>query len=113
MNLFRISLLSLACSLIPGISSADDALAKKKNCLACHTVDKKSLGPTYKDIAQRYAKDKDAEAKVATAILKGTPPPNGVGWKKEGKSIQAFMPPNPSVKPDEADKLAKWIMGLK
>ncbi len=112
MKLLNVSLLATAL-LFSGSAFADEALAKKKNCLACHTVDKRSLGPTYKDIAQRYARDKDAEARIAAAILKGTPPPAGVGWKKEGKSMQAFMPPNPTVKPEEADKLAKWIMGLK
>ena len=92
---------------------ADEALAKAKNCLACHTVDKKLIGPTYKEIAQKHAGQKDAESRMATAITKGTPVPTGVGWQKEGKATLPFMPPNAAVKPDEAAKLAKWILSLK
>ena len=87
---------------------ADEALAKSKNCLACHTVDKKVVGPAYKDIAKRYAGQKGMEAKLAEKIIKG-----GKGaWAKElGAEIP--MPPNTLVKPDEATKLAKWILSLK
>ena len=60
-----------------GTSLADEALAKAKGCLACHTVDKKLIGPTYKEIAQKYAGQKDAEARMIAAITKGTPVPAG------------------------------------
>lgn len=96
-----------------GTSLADEALAKAKGCLACHTVDKKLIGPTYKEIAQKYAGQKDAEARMIAAITKGTPVPVGAGWQKEGKATLPFMPPNAAVKPDEAAKLAKWILSLK
>ena len=96
-----------------GTSLADEALAKATGCLACHTVDKKLIGPTYKEVAQKYASQKGAEAKVAETIIKGTPVPAGAGWQKAGKATLPFMPPNTTVKPDEADKLAKWILGLK
>ncbi len=99
--------------LTTGTAFADEALAKAKGCLACHTVDKKLTGPTYKDVAQEYAGQKDAETRLANAILKGTPTPAGVGWQKKGKALLPFMPPNASVKPDEAVKLAKWILSLK
>ena len=87
---------------------ASEALAKSKNCLACHSVDKKIVGPAYKDIAKRYAGQKDAEAKLAEKVIKG-----GKGaWAKElGAEIP--MPPNTTVKPDEATKLVKWILSLK
>ena len=108
MKALSLSLLTLACLLGAGTAQADEALAKSKNCLACHTVDKKIVGPAYKDIAKRYAGQKDAEAKLAEKIIKG-----GKGaWAKElGAEIP--MPPNTSVKPDEATKLAKWILSLK
>ena len=99
--------------LASGASLADEALAKAKGCLACHTVDKKLIGPTYKEVAQEYAGQKDAEARLTNAILKGTPSPGGVGWQKKGKATMPFMPPNAAVKPDDAAKLAKWILGLK
>jgi cytochrome c len=84
-----------------GAAQADEALAKAKNCLSCHAVDKKVVGPSYKDVAKKYsAKD---EAMLAEKVMKG------------GKGVwgPVPMPPNPSVKPDEADKLVKWILSLK
>lgn len=83
-------------------------LAKSKNCLICHTVDKKMVGPAYKDVAKRYAGQKEMEAKLAEKIIKG-----GKGaWAKE-LGAETPMPPNPAVKPDEASKLVKWILSLK
>ena len=91
-------------------AQADEGLdlAKTKNCLACHTVDKKMVGPAYKDIAKRYAGQKGIEATLAEKIVKG-----GKGaWAKElGAEIP--MPPNTTVKPEEAAKLTKWILSLK
>ncbi|WP_305072358.1 c-type cytochrome [Propionivibrio sp.] len=105
-----IGILSLGAS---GAVLADESLAKAKGCLACHTVEKKLIGPTYKEVAQEYAGQKDAEARLTNAILKGTPLPGGVGWQKKGKATMPFMPPNAAVKPDDAAKLAKWILSLK
>jgi len=113
MKTIHLSLLVVAGLFSAGAAQADEALAKAKGCLACHTVDKKLVGPTYKDVAKKYAGQKDAEAKLAGTIAKGTPAPAGVGWQKEGKAALAFMPPNAGVKPDEAVKLAKWILSLK
>lgn len=113
MKMIRLFLLISAVQLPAGVAFADEALAKAKGCLACHTVDKKLLGPTYKDVSKKYTGQKDAEARLAAVIVKGTPPPAGVGWQKEGKATLPFMPPTSSVKPDEAAKLAKWILGLK
>ena len=84
-----------------GAAQADEALAKAKNCLSCHAVDKKVVGPSYKDVAKKYsAKD---EAMLAEKVIKG------------GKGVwgPVPMPPNPSVKPEEANKLVKWILSLK
>lgn len=108
MKVIPLSLLFVAGLLANGLAQADEALAKSKNCLACHTVDKKVVGPAYKDIAKRYAGQKGVDAMLAEKIVKG-----GKGaWKKElGAEIP--MPPNPTVKPDEANRLAKWILGLK
>ena len=108
------TLITLAMALsVAAPAMADEALAKSKGCLACHTVDKKLIGPTYKEVAKKYAGQKDAETRIASSIVKGTPVPAGVGWQKEGKATLPFMPPNATVKPDEATKLAKWILGLK
>jgi len=84
----------------PAFANAD--LATKKNCMACHAVDKKLVGPAYKDVAAKYAGQKDAVAKLADKIQKG-----GVGvWG------QVPMPAN-QVTPDEAKQLATWVLQQK
>ncbi len=82
---------------------ANEQLAKEKNCLACHAVDNKLVGPGYKEVAAKYKGDKSAENKLATKIQKGG---SGV-WG------QIPMPANPQVSDAEARTLAKWILGLK
>lgn len=82
---------------------ADQALATAKNCMACHAVDRKLVGPSYKDVAAKYAGQKDAESKLATKILKG-----GAGaWGA------IPMPANPQVNEADAKKLAAWILTQK
>ena len=77
--------------------------AQKKNCMACHAVDKKLVGPAYKDVAAKYAGDKDAIDKLAAKVLKG-----GAGvWGP------VPMPANPQVSEAEAKQLVAWIMTLK
>jgi cytochrome c len=101
MKAIYVSLLAVAGILSAGAVQADEALAKAKNCLACHNVDKKVVGPSYKDVAKKYtAKD---EAMLAAKIIKGG----------KGSWGEVPMPPNASVKPEEATKLVKWILSLK
>lgn len=100
-RIMSIAIASLA--LASGAAFASAELAKSKNCLACHVADKKLVGPSYKDIASKYAKDKDAVAKMAKKIREG-----GVGaWG------QVPMPANPQVNEAEAQTLAKWVMTAK
>ncbi len=82
---------------------ADQALATSKNCMACHAVDKKLVGPSYKDVAAKYAGQKDAVDKLAAKIMKGG---SGV-WGP------VPMPANPQVNDADAKKLAAWVMSLK
>jgi cytochrome c len=82
---------------------ADLALATAKNCTACHAVDKKVVGPAYKDVAAKYAGQKDAADKLAAKIIKGG---SGV-WGP------VPMPANTQVKEAEAKKLAAWVLSLK
>ena len=92
------ALLCLAAA--PAWANAD--LAAKRNCLGCHAIDAKRVGPAYKDVAQKYAGQKDAVAKLATKIQTG-----GVGvWG------QIPMPANP-IPDAEARLLATWVLGLK
>ncbi|RZJ08290.1 MAG: c-type cytochrome [Rubrivivax sp.] len=87
----------------PVAAMANQELAQKKNCMACHAVDKKLVGPAYKEVAAKYAKDKDASKKLAEKIIKGG---SGV-WGP------VPMPPNTQVSPAEADTLAKWVLSVK
>lgn len=82
---------------------ADQALATSKNCMACHAIDKKLVGPSYKDVAAKYAGQKDAADKLADKIMKGG---SGV-WGP------VPMPANPQVSAAEAKKLAAWVLGMK
>ena len=96
---------SLGLALASGAALAADAqqLLKDKACLSCHTLDKKLVGPAYKDVAAKYASDKDAAGKLAKKIREG-----GVGvWG------QVPMPANPQVNEAEAATLAKWVLTLK
>ena len=82
---------------------ADQALATAKNCMACHAVDKKLVGPSYKDVAAKYAGQKDAVDKLAAKIMKGG---SGV-WGP------VPMPANSQVNEADAKKLAAWVLSLK
>lgn len=91
-----------AIALFSPLAKADQALAQKKNCMACHALDKKLVGPSYKDVAAKYGKEKDAAAKLAEKIAKGS---TGV-WGA------VPMPPN-AVSADEAKQLATWVLTIK
>jgi cytochrome c len=92
---------ALATTALPAFAQLD--LAQKKNCLACHAVDKKVVGPAYKEVAAKYAGQKDAVEKLTQKVVKG-----GVGaWG------QIPMPANPQVTEAEAKQLVTWILGLK
>ena len=94
--------LSLAAgSLLSAPARADEALAKKHNCLACHLVDKKSVGPAYKDIAKKY-KGQNVAAKLEEKVKKGG---SGV-WG------QVPMAPNAAVPDADIKKLVAWIMAM-
>jgi cytochrome c len=95
------ALAALAALSAPAL--ADQALATAKNCMACHAVDKKLVGPSYKDVAAKYAGQKDAADKLAGKIMKGG---SGV-WGP------VPMPANPQVSDAEAKKLAAWVLSQK
>ena len=82
---------------------ASEELAKKHACLACHAVDKKLVGPSYKDIAAKYRGDAGAEAKLADKVKKGS----------QGTWGQVPMPPNAAVPDGDVRALVKWILSQK
>jgi cytochrome c len=93
----------LAALLAAGAAWASPELAQQKTCMACHAMDRKIVGPSYKDVAAKYAGQKDAVDKMAEKIIKG-----GAGvWGA------VPMPANPRVSPAEARQLAAWILSVK
>ena len=103
MKLFPALALVAAAATVSAPALADEALAKAKNCMACHTIDKKLVGPAYKDVAAKYAGQKDAVDKLTQKVMKG-----GVGvWG------QIPMPANAQVNEAEAKKLVSWVLSLK
>ncbi|MGE0875133.1 MAG: c-type cytochrome [Burkholderiales bacterium] len=80
-------------------AGADEALAKKYNCLACHQIDKKSVGPSYKDIARKY-KGQNVAAQLAAKVKKG------------GSGVWGSIPmaPNPAVPDADIQKLVDWVL---
>ncbi|MEN5178947.1 c-type cytochrome [Comamonas odontotermitis] len=82
---------------------ADQALAQSKNCMACHSVDKKVVGPAFKDIAKKFGGQAGAADMLAQKIMKGS---SGV-WGP------VPMPANTQVSEAEAKTLANWVLSLK
>lgn len=100
----RSLLLCLAVGVLASNAAmASPELAKAKNCMACHAVGNKVVGPSFKDVAVKYAGQKDAEDKLTQKVLKG-----GAGvWGS------VPMPANAQVSEAEARTLVKWIMAQK
>lgn len=96
-----IALAALAGAVFP--AAASEELAKKHACFACHTVDKKMVGPAYKDVAAKYRNDKGAAAKLAAKVKKGS----------QGVWGNVPMPPNTAVPDADVNALVKWILSQK
>ena len=101
MNKSAIFAAILALAALPAV--ANEELAKKNACTACHAVDKKIVGPAFKEVAAKYRNDKTAEAKLVKKVKEG-----GVGvWG------QVPMPPNSTVSDKDIQALVKWVLSLK
>lgn len=90
----------VACVSFPAL--ADKQLAEKKNCLSCHGMDQKIVGPSFKEVAAKYAGQADASKLLAGNIQKGS----------VGTWGQIPMPAN-DVTAEEAKKLADWVLTVK
>jgi len=92
-----------ASALVSQAAMANADLAKAKNCMACHAVANKLVGPAYKDVAAKYAGQKDAENKLVAKVMKG------------GSGVWGAipMPANPQVSEAEARTLVKWVLAQK
>lgn len=100
-----VAVLATAGLMFVGQASAADAkaVAQKSGCFACHSVDKKVLGPSYKDVAAKYKGDKGAEAKLIAKVKKG------------GSGVWGPMPMpanSPQVKDEDIKTIVKWILTL-
>ena len=93
-------ILFLAAAALGTSALADQALATAKNCMTCHAVDKNLLGPSFREIAVKYASDKGAPERLAVKIVTG----GGGVWGV------AVMPANTQVTEAEAKKLAAWVL---
>lgn len=91
---------ALAALLAPAGASASADLARSKNCVACHSAERRMIGPTYKAIAARYADDAGAVRTLTERILAGS----------SGNWGPMPMPPQPSLSRDDAETLARWIL---
>ena len=101
----RLALVLAAAAAVPASlpAHAQEELAKKHACLACHAVDKKLVGPSYKDAAAKYRGDAGAEAKLVDKVKKGS----------QGTWGQVPMPPNAGVPDADVRALVKWILSQK
>ena len=98
----RIATLLTAASLLAGLSAAQasEALARANNCLSCHTVSKRLIGPSFKEIAQRY-KSRGVEETLVRKVREGG----------SGNFGAVPMPANPNLSEADARLLVKWILG--
>ena len=88
---------------LAGAAHANEKLAQASGCMVCHGVDKKIIGPSYKDIAAKYRNDKGAAANLFKKVKGGS----------KGVWGEIPMPPNAHVKDDDINTLVKWILTQK
>lgn len=94
---------ALACMLLVAAPArADEKLARERACLSCHAIERKLVGPAFRDVSKRYAGDREAEARLAKKIRTG-----GAGaWGT------LAMGPNPAITETDAQNLARWVLSI-
>jgi cytochrome c len=105
MKLLQFVLLSAGVALVAGSADASEALIKKARCVACHNVDKKIVGPAFRDVAAKYRDTPEVLPRLMTKVRNGG---SGV-WG------EAAMPPNPEDRISDADlkSALEWVLSLK
>jgi cytochrome c len=95
--------LAAACFVLAGTAQANEKLLQASGCTACHSVDKKLVGPAYKDVAAKYRGNKSAEADLIKKVKEG------------GKGVWGDIPmsPNAHVKDEDIKTMVQWILALK
>ncbi len=102
MKVVYVAVMAAAGIVMAGQAQADEALAKAKGCMACHAIDKKLVGPAYKEVAAKYKGDAKAPAMLAAKVKAGG----------KGTWGAVPMPPN-NVTEEEAKKLVAWVLSQK
>ncbi len=101
----KLAAIGITAGLLFGTHAMADglALAQKNACMACHQVDKKLVGPAYKDVAAKYRGDKTAEAKLVKKVKDG------------GSGVWGTipMPPHPQMSDADIKTIVHWILSLK
>ena len=95
--------LAAACLVLAGTAQANEKLLQASGCTACHSVDKKLVGPGYKDVAAKYRGNKGAEADLIRKVKAGS----------KGVWGDIPMPPNAHVKDEDIKTLVQWILSIK
>lgn len=98
-----IAALAVAGLFATGTAAANEKLAQSSGCMTCHAIDKKTIGPAYKEIAAKYRSDKNAEANLVKKVKAGG---SGV-WGSTP------MPPNAHVKEEDIKTIVHWVLSLK
>ncbi len=101
MPAIRLVAIALLTSTVAVPAVANEALAKKNGCFACHAVKSQLVGPAYRDVAAKYAGQAGAEDQLVRSIREGG----------SGKWGDIPMPPHPDLSDADAHRLAKWILG--
>jgi len=103
MKAIAISLATAACLAAFGAAQANEKLLQASGCTACHSVDKKLIGPAYKDVAAKYRGNKGAGAELAKKVKAGS----------KGVWGDIPMPPNAHVKDEDIKTLVQWVLSIK
>jgi cytochrome c len=101
LNLSPVAALAVALAATTLPARANLELAQKNACTACHAADKKIVGPSYQDVAKKYAGQKDAVAALSESIRKGG----------AGKWGPVPMPAQPALSDADVKTLATWVLG--
>lgn len=93
----------LSGMMLAGVAHSNEKLAQSSGCMTCHAIDKKVIGPSYKQVADKYRNAKNAEAELFKKVKAG------------GKGVwgETPMPPNAHVKDQDIKTLVHWILSLK
>jgi cytochrome c len=101
LKLVSAAIVSVALAATASVAVADEALAKKSGCMTCHSVDKKLVGPSFKEIAAKYKGDAAAHDTLVHSIAKGS----------KGTWGKVMMPPNsPRVSDENIAALADFVL---